>query len=153
MLGKDSAPSGRASWSVLATSLVCFIFAIGETFFMFVPLYHNPGQDGSIYHCLLDSMAWVQPVDDKAVFVLLVLRMLITLSGWSQSLLLINIGMMLSIFVICLVVSSYGAVLLLLLVIDSIGTPLSTSDHCFVSCVHRVFSSLCQSTMSEVLSF
>ena len=29
LLGKDSAPSGRASWSVLATSLVCFVFAVG----------------------------------------------------------------------------------------------------------------------------
>ena len=28
MLGKDSAPSGRASWSVLATSLVCFVFVV-----------------------------------------------------------------------------------------------------------------------------
>ena len=29
MLGKYSASSGRASWSVLATSLVCFVFAVG----------------------------------------------------------------------------------------------------------------------------
>ena len=29
MLGKDSVPSGRASLSVLATSLVCFVFAVG----------------------------------------------------------------------------------------------------------------------------
>ena len=29
MLGKDSAPSGRASWCVLATSLLCFVFAVG----------------------------------------------------------------------------------------------------------------------------
>ena len=29
MLGKDSAPSGRASWSVLATNPVCFVFAVG----------------------------------------------------------------------------------------------------------------------------
>ena len=31
--------------------------------------YHNPGHDGSLYDCLLDSMARVQSVDDKAVFV------------------------------------------------------------------------------------
>ena len=31
--------------------------------------YHNPEHDGSFYDCLLDSMAWVQSVDDKAVFV------------------------------------------------------------------------------------
>ena len=29
----------------------------------------NPGHDGSLYDCLLDSMAWVQSVDDRAVFV------------------------------------------------------------------------------------
>ena len=28
MLGKDSAPSGRASWSVLAMNPVCFVFAV-----------------------------------------------------------------------------------------------------------------------------
>ena len=42
MLGKDCAPSGRASWSVLAN-------------------------DGALYDCLLDSMARVQLVGDKAV--------------------------------------------------------------------------------------
>ena len=31
--------------------------------------YHNPGHDGSLNDCLLDSMARVQSVDDKAVFV------------------------------------------------------------------------------------
>ena len=31
--------------------------------------YCNPGHDGSLYNCLLDSMAPVQSVDDKAVFV------------------------------------------------------------------------------------
>ena len=28
MLGNDSAPTGRASWSVLAKTLVCFVFAV-----------------------------------------------------------------------------------------------------------------------------
>ena len=32
MLGKDSAPSGRASWSVLAMNPVCFVFAVGKQF-------------------------------------------------------------------------------------------------------------------------
>ena len=31
--------------------------------------YRNPGHDGSLYDCLFDSMALVQSVDDKAVFV------------------------------------------------------------------------------------
>ena len=70
--------------------------------------YRNEGHDGSLYYCLLDSMARVQSVDDKAVFVLLVMPMLITLSGWNQSLLLIDMGVMLLIFVICHV-STVGA--------------------------------------------
>ena len=31
--------------------------------------YHNPGHDGSLYDCLLDSMARVESIDDKAIFV------------------------------------------------------------------------------------
>ena len=31
--------------------------------------YHNPGHDGALYDCLLDSVARVQSVDDKTVFV------------------------------------------------------------------------------------
>ena len=31
--------------------------------------YHNPEHDSSLYDCLLDFMAMVQSVDDKAVFV------------------------------------------------------------------------------------
>ena len=44
-------------------------FQRDEPFFMFMQFYHNPGQDGPLYDCLLDSMARVQSVDDKAVFV------------------------------------------------------------------------------------
>ena len=33
------------------------------------PFYRNTGHDGSFYDSLLDSMARVQSVDDKAVFV------------------------------------------------------------------------------------
>ena len=31
--------------------------------------YRKPGHDGSLYDCLLNSMAWLQSVDDRAVFV------------------------------------------------------------------------------------
>ena len=31
--------------------------------------YHNPWHDGSLYGCLLDSMARVQSVEEKAIFV------------------------------------------------------------------------------------
>ena len=69
-------------------------------------------------------MARVQSVDDKAVLSLLVMSMLITLSGWSPffflSLLLIDMGVILLIFEICQVGSSWCAVPLTLLVIDSI---------------------------------
>ena len=51
---------------------------------------------------------------------LLVMPMFITLSGWSQSLLLIDMGVMFLIFVICQIESSRCAVLFTLLVIDSI---------------------------------
>ena len=37
---------------------------------IYVYAFHgNPWHVGSIYDCLLDSMAWVQLVDDKAVSV------------------------------------------------------------------------------------
>ena len=35
---------------------------------MSMPFYRNPRHDGSRYDCLLDSIARVQSVDDKAVF-------------------------------------------------------------------------------------
>ena len=69
----------RASWSVLATSILCFVFAVGVfricgriiNFYAYT-FYRNPGHDGLLYDCLLesaDSMVRVQSVDDKAVFV------------------------------------------------------------------------------------
>ena len=48
------------------------------------------------------------------------MQMLLTLCGWSQSRLLIDIGVILLIFAICPVVSSWCAVPLTLLVINSI---------------------------------
>ena len=124
----------------------------------YVYAFHpNPGHDGSLYYCLLDSMARVQSVNDKAVFVFAVMRMLITLSGWSLSLLLIGTGVMLLIFAICRVVSmqlvrcpTHIAGNRLDLVMTEVpdivdvffGTPLGTSDHCFVCCVLRVEQSV-----------
>ena len=46
----------------------CFVFAVGQ-FFLCLCLYGNPGHDASLYDCLLDSMARVQSINDKAVFV------------------------------------------------------------------------------------
>ena len=73
MLGKDSAPSGRASGSVLAKTFILkscvFRICIRINNFYVYALYSNLGHDGSLYDCLLDSMARVRSVDDKAVVV------------------------------------------------------------------------------------
>ena len=76
MLGKDSASSGRAGWSVIAMNPVFRICSGMNNFYVYA-FYHNPGYDGSLYDCLLDSMARVQSVDDKAVFVFVADGMLI----------------------------------------------------------------------------
>ena len=65
---KDFDASGRASWCVLATSPVCFAFALCTIIFYIYAFFCNPGHDGSLFDCLLDTMARVQSVDDKAVF-------------------------------------------------------------------------------------
>ena len=66
-------------------------------------------------------MAQVQSIDDKAVFVFVGdARKLITRSGWSRSLLMIGMGVMVLIFAICRVVSNWFAVPLTLLVKESI---------------------------------
>ena len=65
-------------------------------------------------------MARVQSVDDKVVFVFVGDANAHHLRGCSLSLLLIDMGVMLSIFAICQVVSSWFVVPLTLLVTDSI---------------------------------
>ena len=75
--------------------------------------------------------------------------MLITLSGWSQSLQLIDIDVMRLIFAICEVLSSRCSVPFDLVMTDVpdivdviIGTPLCTLDHCFISCGFHVEQSV-----------
>ena len=87
--------------------------------FQVYSFHRNPGHDGSLYDCLLDSIARVRSVDDKGVFVF-VGDENTHYSGWSQSLILIDMGVMLFIFAICPVVSSWCAVPLTLLVIYTI---------------------------------
>ena len=76
--------------------LVCFescvfrVLCVSINNFYVYSFYRNPGHDGSLHGCLLDSMARVQSVDDKAVFVFVSDAKLTTLSGWSQFLLLID---------------------------------------------------------------
>ena len=68
-------------------------------------------------HCCLVVFAIVCSLKQSLS---LMMPMFITLSGWSRSLLLIDMDVMLLIFGICLVVRSWCAVPLTLLVTDSI---------------------------------
>ena len=108
MLGNDFAPTGRASWSRI------------NNFYVFA-FFRNPGHDGSLYDCLLDSI-WLgyRQLMKKQSLSLLVMRMLIALSGFSRSLILIGTVVIRLIFAICPVVRSWFVVLLTLLVTDSI---------------------------------
>ena len=110
MFGKDSAPSGRASWSVLDMNPVCFVFAVGYTIYMFMPF--TVTQDIMVNFMPVSLTLWVgySQLMIKQYLSLLVMQMLITLSGWSRSLLLIGTGVMLLIYGICLVVSSFFTV-------------------------------------------
>ena len=92
MLGKDSAPSGRARWSVLAMSLLCFILAVKINNFYVCAFYRNIRHDDSLHNCRLDSLLLrYNQLLIKLSLSLLVMPMLITLSGWSRSLLRIGI--------------------------------------------------------------
>ena len=120
---------------------------------------HFTVTQGMIVHIMTGSLnLWLgcNQLMIKQSLSLLVMPMLITLSGWSQSLLLIDVGVMRMIFEICQVVSSWCSVPLIFLgnrldlvmtdvpdIVDVVvGTPLGTSDHCFVSCVLRVEQSV-----------
>ena len=78
MSGKDSASSGRASWSVSAKSLACFVFCSRINYFYVHAFYRTQGTIvGSLAlptivgdeDSLIESTARLQSVDDKAVFV------------------------------------------------------------------------------------
>ena len=68
MLGKDSARSGRTTWNGLAIESCVFRVCMRINNFYVYALYRNAGHDGSLYDCLLHSMAPIQSVDDKGVF-------------------------------------------------------------------------------------
>ena len=78
-------------------SCVFCICSMINNFYVYA-FYHNPGHDGSLYDCLLDSMAWAQSVDDKAVFLFVGNANAQCSEYRSQSLLLISMGVMLLIF-------------------------------------------------------
>ena len=78
---------------------------------------------GTMVHFMTDSSTlwlWYNPLMIHRYLSLLVMSMLITLRGWSWSLLLMDMDVMLLIFAFCLVVRSWFAVQLTLLVIGSI---------------------------------
>ena len=115
---------------------------------------------GTVVHFMIVSLTlWLEysQLIIRQSLSLLVIRMLITLSGWSRSLVLIGKGVMLFIFAISPVVSSWfvdnpthiaGNRLDIVMteapdIVDVfVGTPLGTSDHCFVSRVLRVEQSV-----------
>ena len=155
MLGKDSAPSGRASWSVLAMNPV-FNFCSRIFNFHVYAFYCNPGHDGSLYDCLLDSTARVQSVDDKGVFVF-VGDENVHHTQWLESVSPTNrygrdaLGLcnLLGCDQLGRCPTHIAGNRLDLVMTDVpdivdvfVGTPLGTSDHCVVSCVVRVEQSV-----------
>ena len=96
-------------------------------YFHIYAFYRNRGHDGSLYDCLLDSIARVKSIDDKAVFVSVGdVNGMIAFTQKSHSEWLESVsttdrhGVMLFIFAICQVLSSWFAVPLTLLVTNSI---------------------------------
>ena len=116
---------------------------------------HFTMTQGTMVHSMIVSLTlWLgysQSMINQSLS-LLVMPMLITLSGWSRSFLLIGTSVMLLIFAICrgceqLVlcpthIAGNRLDLLMTNVSDIVdvfvGTPLGISDHCFVSCVLRI---------------
>ena len=118
--------------------------------------YLNPGHNGSLYDSLLDSIGRVQSVDDKSVFVFVGdsnthhsewlesvsstdwhdsdALDFCNLSGCEQ---LVNCPTHIAGNRLDLVMTDVPDI-----VDVSVGTPLGTSDHCFVSCVLRVEQSV-----------
>ena len=116
MLGKDSAPSGKASLSVLAMNPLCISRRINN--FYVYAFHRNEGYDGSLHECLHDFMALVQSVVDKAVFVFIIDANAQN-SEWLEPVSATDRYGHDAIFAICRVVSSWFAVPLTLLVTDS----------------------------------
>ena len=88
-------------------------------------------------------MARVQSVYDKRQSLFLIVKqMLITLCGWSLSLLQIDMGIMVSICLTCQVASSWCGPNVTDKVDAVVVTPLGISDHRFVCCVLHVEQSV-----------
>ena len=111
-------------------------------------IYRNPEHDGSLYDCLLDSMALVQSVDDKAVFVG---DTNAHQSGWLESVShtdrhgrgALDFCTLSGCTQFVRGPTHIACNRLDLVIVDAVvGTPLGTSDHCFVSCVLRVEQSV-----------
>ena len=90
MLGKDFAPTGRASWNVAMNPV---FFCSGINNFYVYAFYRNPWHEGSRYDSLLTPWLGYSQLMIEQSFSLLVMvmLMLITLSDWSRSLQLISV--------------------------------------------------------------
>ena len=160
MLGKDYAPSGRASGSVHAKTFIlrscAFHICSGINNFYVYTLYSNLGHDGSLYDCLLDSMARVRSVDDKAVFVFVSdanahhsewLELISpTFRHGRDTLDFCDLSGCVQLVRSPTHTAGNRLNLAMTNVPDRVdvvvGTPLGTFDHCFVSCVLRVEQSV-----------
>ena len=89
---KQPIPPCEPSWNVLAMNPGCFVFAVGWIFFMF--MLYTVIQDTTVHFITVSLTLWLgySQLMIKQSLSLLVMWMLITLSGWSRSLLLICKG-------------------------------------------------------------
>ena len=119
-------------------------------------LYRNPWHDGSLYACILDSMAQVQSVDDKAVCVIVgdanahhsewLESVSPTVRHGRDALDFCNLSGCEQLMRGPTHVAGNRLDLVMTDVLDVVdvvvGTPIGTSDHCFVSFVLRVEQSV-----------
>ena len=135
--------------------------------FHFYVFYRNPGHDGSLYDCFLHSVARVQSVDNTAVSVF-VSDAIAHHPEWLESVSptdrhgrdafdFCNLSGC-ELLVLCPTHIACNRLNLVMTDVDDIvdlviGTPLGTSDHCFVSCVLRVKQSVQEYNVRSTVFF
>ena len=148
MSGKDSVSFGQSKLECSCAESCVFCICSRINNFHVYTFYCNPEHHGSLYDCLLDSMGRVQSVDDKAVFVFIGDananhseslesasptdrqrrddRDFCNLSGYEQ---LVHGPTFIAGNRVDLVMTNVPDIVDVV-----VGTPLGTSDHCFVGC-------------------
>ena len=119
MLGNDSAPSAEQV-GVYLPRVLCVSYLEKDKKFMCIPFTATQGTMVDFMTVSLTLWLGCKQLMIRHSLSSLLMLMFIILSGRSQSLLLIDMGVVFLIFVICQVVSSWCAVRLTLLVKDSI---------------------------------